>query len=144
MIYSFENDLLKIKLFSIDIDSNEFEIINKIISTYDIDIIVTEYNAKYGPNSLFKHEVSEFWDGLAYQGSSISIIRNILNKNYSLVGLSISGVNAFFVNNKFHDKFIDEISSVKWFQPNYQLTHLKSGHNNSTKLVKKIILNNEK
>jgi hypothetical protein len=133
----------RINVLSVDIDSDEYGLINNIIQFYEIDVIISEYNSKYGPSSIFTHSENDLWDGTAYQGSSIKALRNILDSKYCLVGYSISGVNVFFVNKKYKNLFLNEIDNVNWMQPRYYLTNVNSGHRVSDKLVKKIILENE-
>lgn len=95
-------------LLSIDIDFNDFYILDKIVENYSIDIIILEYNAYFLPNqdAIIKYNPSGMWDGTNYFGASLLAFQKLLNiYNYSLIYTDTKGVNAFFVKNKYNDKF---------------------------------------
>ncbi len=91
---------------SIDIDGNEYWILEKILSMNVIpDVIITEYNA-----SFLHHDITVPYDknfdvhkkhsSLWYHGASLSAFDKLLNKyKYGLVKV-IGGTNAIFVQQK--------------------------------------------
>jgi hypothetical protein len=91
-------------LLSIDIDLNDFYVLNKVVSCYSIDLIILEYNGGIDPNveAVIQYSPNKTWDGSNYFGASLVSFTKMLNKyNYSLVYVENNGVNAFYVNNKF-------------------------------------------
>ena len=76
-------------------------------------VIVTEYNAKYGPTIDWKVKYNENvqWDNTDYFGGSLNAFKKMLNKkNYVLVGCNVTGVNAFFVREDYKEKFEENAS----------------------------------
>lgn len=95
-------------LLSIDIDNNDFYVLHKILENYTIDVIILEYNAYFLPNedAIIKYNPTGMWDGTNYFGASLLSFKKLLNKfNYTLVYTENRGVNAFFVANKYANKF---------------------------------------
>jgi hypothetical protein len=126
----------KINLLSIDIDFNDFYILHKIIEKYSIDIIILEYNSYFFPNedSIIKYSPFESWDGSNYFGASLLSFKKLLNKfNYNLIYTDRKGVNAFFVNNKYIDKFKDcDDINIIYNSAKYG-SGPRGGHNNDLK-----------
>jgi FkbM family methyltransferase len=95
-------------LLSIDIDYNDFYVLHKILEKYTMDIIILEYNAYFLPNedAIIKYGPYGRWDGSNYFGASLLSFQKLLNLfGYSLIYTENKGVNAFFVSNKYADKF---------------------------------------
>lgn len=97
-------DMKKLGCLSIDIDGNEYWMLEKILSKKVIpEMIVTEYNASfldrevtvpYDENFNIHKKHSSLW----YHGASLSAFNKLLAQyNFSLVKV-INGTNAFFVN----------------------------------------------
>ncbi len=96
-------DMKSLGCLSIDIDGNEYWILEEILSKKVIpEIIITEYNA-----SFLDHEITVPYDenfdihkkhpSLWYHGASLSAFNKLLMKyNFSLVKV-INGTNAIFV-----------------------------------------------
>ena len=105
----------EIDFLSIDIGTHTFHVLEKIINNINPRVIVTEYNAKYGPSSEWKIKYNPKlnWDGTDYFGASLKSFEIMLKqKNYSLIGCNITGVNAFFLrSDEINDKFINNFSS---------------------------------
>jgi FkbM family methyltransferase len=95
-------------LLSIDIDYNDFYVLHKILEKYTMDIIILEYNAYFLQNedAIIKYNSNGMWDGSNYFGASLLAFKKLLNKfKYSLIYTENKGVNAFFVADKYADKF---------------------------------------
>ncbi|MBT9099545.1 hypothetical protein KFZ76_17760 [Methylovulum psychrotolerans] len=89
-------------ILSIDVDGNDYWFLEELIATKPA-IIIAEYNSSFGlkpitvpydPN-FDRTKKHESW---MYFGASLSAINHLANQNgYSLIEVSNSGVNAFFV-----------------------------------------------
>ena len=125
----------EVDLLSIDIGLNTFHVLNEI-DIIKPRVIVTEYNSKYGPKTMWKVKRSENedWDGSDYFGASLKSFELMMEKkDYLLIGCNITGVNAFFlrkdlVNEKFLDNFTSEfhyenqkIWLIKAFEPDLKI-----------------------
>lgn len=111
----------KIGLLSIDIDGNDYWILEEInnLSPY---IIVCEFNSIFGDK--FKLSVpyekdffrnKKHYSNL-YFGSSIKALVSLLkSKGYFFLGTGSRGVNAFFVKDHFKSFFADKIKEIKIF-----------------------------
>ena len=97
-----------INMMSLDIDSNDYYILREVIKGFDVDCFVIEYNANWGKsNAIYSKFEDEFNRSNGdYYGMSLKAAINLL-KNYTLICCNITGVNAFFVNNRHLDKFGD-------------------------------------
>lgn len=87
-------------LLSVDIDFNDFYVLNKILGKYFPRVIVIEYNATHLPHEdkVVLYNPTQFWDGTNYFGASILSLYNIGRKyNYSLIYAENQGVNLFLV-----------------------------------------------
>lgn len=91
----------QIDLLSVDIDGNDYYILQEIRSLSP-RVIVVEYNAKFPPDVSWVMEYDEThrWDGTDYFGASLKALEELLvSKGYSLVACNLLGCNAFFVRN---------------------------------------------
>ena len=100
-------------LLSLDIDSHDFYVLNKLLQNYSPRIIVCEYNATHLPHEdkvVLRNETNFIGN---YFGASILAFYNIGRKyKYSLVYSNKKGVNLFFVRD-------DILSSSK-----YKIMHI--------------------
>jgi len=132
-----ENSNLKeeLDLLSIDIGLNTFHVLEEI-DIIKPRVVVTEYNAKFGPHAKLavKKSENENWDGSDYFGASLKSFELMMKKkDYLLVGCNITGINAFFlrkdlINEKFLNNFTSEfhyenqkISLIKAFEPDLKI-----------------------
>ena len=96
-------------LLSIDMDYNDFYVLNQMLKKYIVDIIILEYNASIDCHidAVVEYRENYYWDGTNYFGASLGSYNRLLNNyNYSLVYCENNGVNAFFIsNNLIYDKF---------------------------------------
>ena len=104
------NELLKksefdkdLGILSIDIDGNDYHILNKI-NYFEPRIIICEFNPLFGidrkitvPYDPKFHRTKKHYSNL-YFGASINALRSLLaKKKYTLVGTGMQGGNAYFV-----------------------------------------------
>ena len=110
-----------IGLLSIDIDGNDYWVLEKI-DKLSPTIIICEFNSIFG--DLFKLSVpykKEFIRNNAhysnlYFGASIKAFISMLDdKGYTFLGTASSGVNAFFVRKEFESYFSKNIEENKIF-----------------------------
>ena len=98
----------EIDLLSIDIGFHTYHVLEGI-NVINPRVIVTEYNAKYGPLIDWKvdYDPDANWDNTDYYGASLFAFEKMLKKkNYFLVGCNVTGANAFFVRkDQLNDKF---------------------------------------
>lgn len=89
-------------LLSIDVDSYDYYIWEAITALYP-RVVVVEYNASFPPfvRQTIEHAPdSQLPVGTNYFGASLGALVELgKRKGYSLVGCSLTGVNAFFVRN---------------------------------------------
>jgi hypothetical protein len=110
-----------IGLLSIDLDGNDFWIW-KNLNTLDPDIVVIEYNYRYGPEKSVStpydknfNRFSFHESGIVY-GSSLKALAKLgKEKGMSLVGTNLAGNNAYFVKSKFLSQNIREKSVKECF-----------------------------
>ena len=108
----------EVDLLSIDIGTHTYHTLESI-SCINPRVIVTEYNAKYGPSLEWKskYDKNSSWDGTDNYGASLKSFEKMLEKKkYKLVACNISGVNAFFVRDDLiKDQFENNFSSEYHF-----------------------------
>lgn len=113
-------DMMDIDLFSIDIDGNDYHIV-EAIKNLKARVVVVEYNARFRPpiKWTMPYRDDYVWRGEAQTGCSLSLWCDLLTeKGYSLVGCSISGVNAFFVKNDLlGDHFAAPFTAENHYEP---------------------------
>ncbi|MDN5752024.1 MAG: FkbM family methyltransferase [Nitrosospira sp.] len=122
----------EIDLLSIDIDGNDYHVL-QAISCVNPRVIVIEYNAKFVPPVLFCMDYAEAhtWRGDDCFGASLKFLEvNLDRMGYCLVGCNLSGANAFFVRKSLvADKFLEPFTSENHFEPaRYHLSGYASGH----------------
>ncbi len=106
----------EIDLLSIDIGVHTFHVLEKI-ETINPRVIVTEYNAKYGPliDWTVVYNKDAEWDNSDYFGASLHSFEKMLKKkDYYLVGCNITGVNAFFVRKDLLNEKFEEDTTSKY------------------------------
>jgi len=133
-IHSHEIDLL-----SVDIDGNDYHVLNAIMCIKP-RVIVIEYNAKFTPPVLFcmDYDGAHTWKEDDCFGASLKFLeQNVLG--YCLVGCSVVGANAFFVREDLvGDKFLEPFTAENHFEPaRYYLGMFSSGHPASYKTLEK-------
>ena len=118
----------EVDLLSVDVDGNDFHLLRSIKSIQP-RVIVVEYNAKKGRSldwvMAYNHE--HVWDGTDYYGASLKAFEILLrDRGYSLVGCSISGVNAFFVRSDLVNEglFCSPFMSENHYEPHRRLLRL--------------------
>ena len=113
---NFHND---IDLFSLDIDGIDYWIIKKLKKNIS-KIFVAEYNPYFGPDLEITVPNINNFDRTSYHYSNLcwgvslkSLIKIMVEKNYTFVGSNDLRNNAFFVSN-------DHIDKIKFKKPNLE------------------------
>jgi len=99
-----------IDLLVIDLDGNDYYIWEAITSIRP-KVICIEYNAAIKPPTSVVCPYSDKynWDGANIFGASLSALNKLANdKNYVLVGCSVAGTDAFFLDKIIYDKCIND------------------------------------
>lgn len=125
------NDIIKenqfdgdIGLLSIDIDGNDYWVLNAIDVVFP-DIIIIEYNANFGPDKSLTIKYNPKFmraktgiNKLIY-GCSLKAVSNLCDsKGYSLVYVNKNGNNAFFVKTKLLNEKIKATTIESSFKVN--------------------------
>lgn len=129
-----------IDLLSVDIDGNDFYVIDKILKEYDVDILISEYNSSRYPDedAVIKYQEDFRWDGSDYFGASLLALTNLMNSHgLSLVGSCFMGVNCFFVKKELVNQHLSNVSDVDnvrelYYPPRYG-AHPLLGHKKDPK-----------
>jgi hypothetical protein len=122
--------LPELDLLSIDIDGNDYWIWQAI--SLRPRVVVVEYNATFRPpvSWTIQYNESHRWNGSDYHGASLQALHDLgRSKGYTLVGCSLSGVNAFFVRDDLlNGEFADANVAELYNPPRYYLLRLPIGH----------------
>ncbi len=87
-------------LLVVDIDGNDYWVLEQILSRYTPRIIVCEYSSRWTPprDWVMPYDPHHVWDGSAYFGASLAALWRLGRKHgYTLVACESKGVNTFFV-----------------------------------------------
>lgn len=127
---------------SVDIDSQDFYVVENLLELTP-RVICVEYNAKFppplslcvSPNTTLK------WYGDDYFGCGLQNWHDLFQTHdYTCVGCSLSGVNAFFVQKEDAKGNFSELSIHELYQPaRYELIELQSGHQPTLSFLKQTI-----
>ena len=108
----------KIGILSIDIDGNDYWILNRIIKNKIFpEIIIIEYNASFLDKKItipYKENFNRHDEHISgwYHGASLNLFYSFLkNYNYKLIK-TIGGANAFFAKNN-----VIKINKIKSLKP---------------------------
>lgn len=115
----------QIGLLSIDLDGNDYWIWNEI-NIIDPDIVVIEYNSRFGDNSVTIPYEPLFERGKklhkVYYGASLkALIKLGKKKGYSIICTNSNGNNAFFVKNS----LLNEKVKASQFEQSFNIKSFK-------------------
>ena len=125
----------------VDIDMNDWHVLNEIIKEHTADIIIVEYNAIIPPTEakVVFYDPKQTWDGTDYYGASLLAYNRLLKpEGYTLVCTDPRGVNAFFVRTSLLEERNIEFENMGdvsklYTKPNYKNrrngTHRKDDKN---------------
>jgi hypothetical protein len=108
-------------LLVVDVDGNDYWLLERILSRYQPRVIVCEYNARWAPamDWVMPYDASHVWEGSAYYGASLAALcRLAASQSCKLVCCDSHGVNAFFVRGDLlGDRFPDHQLGVAHYVP---------------------------
>lgn len=120
------------ELLCIDIDGNDYWIMETLLKKYKPKIIVIEYNATYPPNFkwVMKYNAHHIWKHTSYFGASLKSLEELGSRmGYKLVGCNFTGLNAFFVHEDLiGDKFAGPFTAENHYEPPRYFVNFYSGH----------------
>ncbi len=122
----------EIDLLSVDIDGNDYHVLNAITCVKP-RVIVIEYNGKFRPPIMYCMDYNEThtWEKDDCFGVSLKFLEvNLEKKGYYLVGCNLSGVNAFFVRKDLvSDRFLAPFTAENHYEPpRYYFSGYFAGH----------------
>ncbi|MBV9988529.1 MAG: hypothetical protein JO301_12685 [Chitinophagaceae bacterium] len=124
-------------LLSIDIDRNDYYVW-KAIDAYKPRVVIIEYNSIYRPGCHFvvDYDPAAMWDGSSNTSASLEALYQLgLEKGYTLVASSFSGVNAFFVRQDLvGNHFTGPFTAENHYEPPRYFLYHKPGHPRSISL----------
>lgn len=107
-------------MLGIDIDGNDYWVWGAI-DCMSPRLVVIEYNPKFLPSVKWTmtYDANHEWQGDDYHGASLAAMAELgKKKGYTLVGCSLTGVNAFFVRNDLvEDKFYTSEDCADFYYP---------------------------
>lgn len=122
-------------LLSVDIDGNDYWVW-ECVRRFTPRVVAIEYNATFPPDCdwTMEYNPQAAWDGTIRFGASLRALERLgSEKGYSLVGCSLSGVNAFFVRQDLaRGRFAEPFTAENYYEPpRYYLTLRRAGHRRS-------------
>jgi len=123
--------------FSLDIDGNDFHVMDRAIRAFRPKIVCVEYNGKFPPPAklVMGYNPTHGWSGDDYHGASLQAFCDLLT-DYVLVACNIAGSNAFFVRREFASAYTI-YPPGDLFQPlRSRLRFLTAGHPPSLKWLR--------
>ena len=96
-----------IDFFSLDIDSNDYWVL-KSLDLSKVSVLCCEYNHWLGRERKLTIQYNEdfkFKDNGVWGASLLALSELLKSKEFSLIAVESSGTNAFYINNKYKDKF---------------------------------------
>ncbi len=124
----------KLDFLSVDIDGMDYYLLEALLPHFHPRAIAVEYNAKFAPpiDCVVPYNPRFRWDYSDYFGASLTALTRLLNsQGYELVGCSLSGANAFFVDkSEIQDHFCPPFTPENHYEPaRYWLTSgIRAGH----------------
>lgn len=122
----------ELDLLSIDIDGNDYYVLESLTEFKPRVIIIIEYNATFGATEdiVIEYDPLFQWQGDSYFGASLSaIVRIAKQKGYSLVCCDFSGSNAFLVRDDLlGDMFLEPYTAENHYEPPRYFIVSPSGH----------------
>jgi len=129
---------ITLDFLSLDIDGNDYYVLESLLLHNKPRVICVEYNAKFPYPMKIKIGYNEehAWKMDDYFGASLGSLTELLDRyGYTLITCNLSGVNAFFVNKEEASKFTIYPPQVLYQSPRYYIQHMPKGHPASLKFL---------
>ena len=117
-------------LLSIDIDGNDYHVLNAIRCVRP-RVLVIEYNAKFPPpmDLVMPYDPHHTWDHTDFVGASLQAIASLAGRRgYRLVGTNLTGINAFFVRADLAADRFAEADTAALYNPARYWMRFMAGH----------------
>lgn len=118
-------------LLSLDIDRNTYHLWASL-TAYRPRVVIVEYNASIPPSRdwVIPYDATRTWNGSVQFGASLKAYERLgRTLGYSLVGCTLSGVNAFFVRDDLvGDAFAGPFTAEARFEPPRYWLQWRAGH----------------
>jgi len=117
--------------FSLDIDGNDIHVCRPFIETLNPKLVCVEYNAKFPPPTdlAINYNESHVWSNDDFFGASLQAWVNFFKTHdYTLVCCNLTGVNAFFVQNRLLGAFTFYAPEDLYLPVRYHLIGYHKGH----------------
>lgn len=135
--------LADVRVASLDLDGNDFHLASELLGEgMRPDLFVVEYNAKFPPGAEFVMDYNELhsWSGDYFSASLKSWHALFQRSGHRLVVCNLTGVNAFFVDQKYAAAFSDVPTSLpELFMEGRYVTFPRSGYATSPRTVLQMI-----
>lgn len=86
-------------LISIDIDGNDYWVLNRILTKFKPAIIVAEFNAHYQDSRTIKYDDQFQWQGDSYYGFTFEAGKKLAEKHSYTVIFQNDNMNMYFLRN---------------------------------------------
>lgn len=121
----------ELDLLSIDVDGNDYWIWKAL--ALRPRVVAIEYNAKFRPPTkwVMEYNANHRWNYTDYHGASLESLNTLARqKEYTLVGCCLAGVNAFFVRDDLVREHFEAPDVAKLYNPPryYMQRFLPAGH----------------
>lgn len=84
-------------IISIDIDGNDYWILDKMLPYYKPDIVVAEFNAMYTDSRTIAYDPNHVWAGDSYYGFTFEAGKKLAEKHGYKVIFQLANMNMFMV-----------------------------------------------
>lgn len=133
-----------VDLLSVDLDGNDLFVLSALMkSGIRPSVVIVEYNGKFPPPIRWSiaYDPQHKWNSDDYQGASLQSLCDAMGEhNYIPVACNVTGVNAFFVDAKFKDKFADVPEKIEeLFVPADYSWFFGRGHRTSSKTIERFL-----
>lgn len=129
---------------SIDLDGNDFYVAEAILrSGIRPSVIVVEYNAKFPPpvRWTIEYDPDFRWANDDYVGASLQAFVDLFaGAGYRLACCNVTGLNAYFVSDRFEDCFADVPRNIaELFVPPDYAAFVSRGHPPSSRTIERLL-----
>jgi hypothetical protein len=105
-------------LLSIDIDSQDYWVLQAALKFAKPRVVVMEYNGNLPPSVSITVPLNHSEPKGVFYGASLPALNSLLEKDYALVGCTPNGVNAFWVRRDLNlSEFAEPFTVENHFQP---------------------------
>lgn len=105
-------------LLSIDIDSQDYWVLQAALKLAKPRVVVMEYNGNLPPSVSITVPLNISEHKGVFYGASLAALNSLLEKDYALVGCTPNGVNAFWVRRDLNlSEFAEPFTVENHFQP---------------------------